>query len=1019
MKRLVAKVALALVLLAGTFARAEESPLELVRALRERQMADLARDYLEKSLPKAPPDLVPKLVLELARTRMDVAAGEPNIDKRLAGYRDSRAGFQEFLAKYPNDSAASAARLDLARVSVAQGKTQLAVALRQDSAAAKYSEALKARALLEDAGKQLKPSAGQLKKEWELRKNEEPKTPKEVQAKRDAETDMLRAQFEIGLNFYDQALTYVDEATKDESRVARSRTAQKAVEAVKAIANGNEKLPITWEAKAWLGRCEFEAGVPAKDIRRRYMNIINDKEPAAAIGQRLARYFLILIVPEAPDVAAKEDPNKTIQTVAEEWLRRYPSYKNTPEGYGVRYELAESLLKQAVNIKQPVQQKALFDLALKYFKELEQSENEYADLARSRKINIIFTRQGGDKEKLADVSKLNTFDDCYVRAQYEFFQMSQADDKKKTPEEIEAARKAHLATITTALTRAIDLAKQKAGSATASDLNAVRAMLAFTYLSTSKYAEAVKVGEELARQRPPTGQGAKGAIYALQGYTQLDEERDAMKDLAEYVEKTWPDEYAGHMARHQLGLYYIKEKNLPAAIAKLKGIKRDYDRFIMSQFVLALAYQQAQNDKLPVGPNDKPWAQLFQETLESINELPPAADALLTQTYVQARVRLASLYYEMKRQSDVEAIVNNLEAKFPALPDDVKSSIETLKVLLVYARADKLFKAGKYKEACTEINPVIDRLKAGELVAIKKNEKLKVPILGLALRANVQNAQPAKAQDILKILQDSDKGEELGSDPTQLLFSLASQLKEQVAELRKQGDKAKDQLDKTVNSFMLFLDELAKQEKLPVENRLFLAQSYSGLDKHDKAAALLEKLEEPAAGADAKQVGYYRGGRMMYVRELRLNKEYAKAAETIKQIEGQPWGKNAQVKKEKILVDEDQEKYVPAAKEWDALMAAIKPRVATDPNTKELYWEAYYHLVCCVYKDGFRQTDTKIRQARFKQAARYINQLEKSQKDWGGDASRQRFAELLESEKPLRDAYDQLKGAGQETASKK
>ena len=55
-------------------------------------------------------------------------------------------------------------------------------------------------------------------------------------------------------------------------------------------------------------------------------------------AQRLARYFRLLAIREKPE--PKEDAAFIIKT-AQSWIKDYPGYLKTPEGYGLRYLLAK------------------------------------------------------------------------------------------------------------------------------------------------------------------------------------------------------------------------------------------------------------------------------------------------------------------------------------------------------------------------------------------------------------------------------------------------------------------------------------------------------------------------------------------------------------------------------------------------------------------------------------------------------------------------------------------------------
>ena len=148
------------------------------------------------------------------------------------------------------------------------------------------------------------------------------------------------------------------------------------------------------------------------------------------------------------------------------------------------------------------------------------------------------------------------------------------------------------------------------------------------------------------------------------------------------------------------------------------------------------------------------------------------------------------------------------------------------------------------------------------------------------------------------------------------------------------------------------------------------------------------------------------------MRELRLDKKYDQAAAALKEIEAQPWGKNAQVVKEKLHLLEDQEKYGGkdgAVMGWNALGKQLRPRINSAPSAKELYWECYYHMVYCYYRHAQNMPSGKKRDDEMRKVVGLITQLENSQPDWGGEASRRRFEELLAAEKELRDQYEAAK----------
>jgi len=232
------------------------------------------------------------------------------------------------------------------------------------------------------------------------------------------------------------------------------------------------------------------------------------------------------------------------------------------------------------------------------------------------------------------------------------------------------------------------------------------------------------------------------------------------------------------------------------------------------------------------------------------------------------------------------------------------------------------------------------------------------------------------------------------------LFGFASTLRNQIDELRKQGPKAKPQLDKTVQNFAAFLAVLGKQDKMPIQNLLFLAQSYGSLGMHSEAAELLERSwwnQRSRRGKEEeqqKQVQLYRGGRMLLAHELRLCKKFKEAKEALDQIEKEPWGKGIQVHKEKILLLEDQEIYGGdngAVMQWTAVMRQLRPKITQNPDAKELYYEAYFHTTHALYKYALKLTDEAKKKLHIQRAAKLIHSLETDRPEHG----RRRFQEAL------------------------
>ncbi|HXG11497.1 MAG TPA: hypothetical protein VNK04_17210 [Gemmataceae bacterium] len=1015
MNRPIVTLALTTLFMIAAAVPAEEPHLEFVRGLRARRLNDLALEYLQKLSKNAPPDLARELPLEFARTRLELAKEEPDIGRRLALYGEARKDLEQLLKANP--AREGEARLEMAQVAVLQGKAQLSRALREESSAARRAEMIKARKLLEDAGKLLEVAAAHL--DAQLAKlPEQPKTPQEQTARRTLEEARLRADLDRGLNLLDQAQTYTDEGNLKVLE-QRGELVKRAEEMLRQVEEQDDNNPLCWEAAAWVGRCQYEGGNP-RQARIRFENIIKETNPAAESGRRLAAYFRILALPQAA-VLGKENAADLQRQAAEQWLARYRTYTNTPEGQGVMFQLAELYYQQAQEAKDPANRRRLYEQARELYRQLEQTDNDYTDRARDRKVRITFLAQGGPS---GDVTKFTTFEDCYVRAQYEAFKLNEDPKEIKDAKELEKKRKERFATIITALDRALKLtAAGRGGKVSERDLLVATGMLAYACLASGDYARAVQVGESLAYTKPQSSQAAAAAIYALQAYAQLladpakaEDYRAGMVQLVNYVKQRWPTEPVADFARHQLGLLLIREKKFPEAVAELATVSPRYANLIPVKWQLASAAFQAEQDRSePVGPDKRPFKEQGLAALRSMPELPDDADPLTAQIYVAAKIQLGQHLYEMKQFQEMEELAGPLLQRLPQLRlenETVREQLRTgLAALILYARygrAEADYDAGRYAEARKALDPVIDEAKAGKLPELKAVPQLRWALLGLALRANVQDGNLKRAQDVLQALQKYADDQEGQGKIEAILQPVIKVMSDQVEELRRAGEA--EELDRTVQRFADFLDALRKQQKKPTSELLFvLGQSYTSLGKYAEALAVLEQIKPPADG-DEQANRVYRAARLLQVRARRLSGQLDQAESALKAVLAEPWGKqNLEALKEEAHLLDARQKYGAAAVQWNTLLKTLQGKIQTDAAAKEQFFEIYFYLTRSYYRYGMSQSDKAKGEKYVKASAGFIAKLESSWPDLGGETSKARFTELLEKEPALKKAYEQAK----------
>jgi hypothetical protein len=842
--------------------------MQFVQRLRAEGMHDLALDYL-KGLAKNPsPELAKILPLEMARTQMVVVADEPDSQRRLRLYDEILRDFENFLKNNPGYAQTTEVRLDIARVTSLKGKTQLSRALIMEDPKARYAEGDKARATLVEAHGQLKKAAADLA--GRLKEMPEPKTPAERAERARLEEEARRAELAVALNLVDQVGTYLNEGNLDVAS-ARAEKVKEALKALDPLANGDITSPVTWTARAWLGRCYDLNGKPL-DGRKKCEELLLTSSRRAVEARRLARYFWMLAYRQTVDPEDQKTLPEKLIAEGRSWVRDYPTYWNTPEGQGVRYLLAQTLVAQAdaLGPRRAAAKPALLAEARQRLREVERTENDFTDRARRLKFAII-TRQGGFSRKVAE---LRSFDDCYTRAQYEVMMMGKDAEKITDNKELQKKREERTETILEALDRGLKMPDARGKNAEALEINNARALLAFYSLNAGKLEQAISVGESFARADPRSGQAATASVYALQAYNQLiaqkaaggedvQAQRDKMLALASYMETRWPSELAGNIARHQTGLAFLREakrmsqggeakpedvrRKYGEAIAKLSAVQKSYPSYAFARSQLADAALAAAKEGLEPAKNRTLG-------LKALRELPapdPAGTPATNYIIMASKLLLGRELFKEKKYGEMEALVGQLsplvdkaryheeEERNATVRKAFAKQLGDLGLYAQYGLTKQLFDADKLPEVAARIDPLVEGLNKGEKPRLRENLPLALALVKFDLEANIRLRKPAQIQAALVALQALSGDDTKGT--TGILKQLVVLIRQQVEELRKKGNE--EELKKAVAGFTAVLDDIKGQPKLKLTGEvvLYLAHCYAGMDQHFKASDTLEK----------------------------------------------------------------------------------------------------------------------------------------------------------------------------------
>ena len=986
MKRAVLFTPLAVLFLLPPGGRADEPAavkLLFVRELNKKGLPDLALEYLEKlqqqkGLPK---ELTDKLPVELARTRVRLARLQPA--RQSALFAQARKELQAFVATYKGPELTEA-RVELARLAAQQGQALLSQSIRTEDDKAAGDLARQAEGYFQQAGAELKAAADALPNP----------------------ADRIQVLFERGKNFLDQARTL---PPKENRKIAvLIDEGRKALEEVEKNAKSSD--PALYLARAWLIKLSQEGDAPDKAAAY-YKQVMSEDSPQAAEGQRWAQYFHLHFIPK--DLKIKATPLAKVkmqQKAAQAWLKTYARYRNTPEGYAVRFDLAKALLQEAQSLsKDPNSPKAakLYAQAHKELAELAAAENDYTERATQMNLDLSFQKMGTK----TPVDKLQDFEQCYLKARYEMSRVQEvaAQMGKADPEmakQLEEKRRQHLRTAIAAFRRALWLADAKTSF---SKLTDARFFLTYIYLMADDPYRAAILGEDLARARPPTKRSATAAGYALQAYntiatgTKRPGDLQRMIDLAHFIldqaRTAWKDEPVTQVARYQLAVAAILEKKPVEAVALLEGLSPSYPAYIYAQAQLILTGvaalrrdRETDDPKEKLAPKDRALLQTkVNAALERLPKLPDDADTTTAQYYFAAQLQKGNALYhdafELSRQGKAAealkkyALLDSFQASLKQtydkharrLPEEAQGEFNAaLKRMQNLARYGIVF--GEYRAG--HYDAVLAPKAAGEVVeAVRKaagkgvepiqvaDAKLTGEILGLAMRADVQKGKINEAKEILGLLRRlrGDEKEGAGEQAGAILQTLVLELKAQVRELKDKGQK--QQLEATVKNFSQFLEELAREPgRTPSrESILFLASSYASLDKYAEAAKLYAQVPEPKIDPKKKELTKeeeralqdYWLAQVAYGRALRLGKQYAEARKVLARVMTDPKARGRFLaEKEEIQLLEDEGLYGKAVGRWvkyqqhPQMLQQLKTIGSKDTAEQRRIKELYYD---CVY----------------------------------------------------------------------
>ena len=275
------------------------------------------RFYLMTLLDKiASKELKSYIPLEIARTQLSKAIAEPDKTRRQKLYLSVMVEIKKFIADNPKSARVSEAKLDLANLSIQMAKGKISEISSMRTNDEKVAKGNEAKALILDSRNQMKSA---LKEMADKLATLTGVTPAEIAESKSLADKIAVGEMDLALSFYDEAKSVVDTG-KDKDRVLRGNIITEAIKAMEKLADRGESDSQTWKAKAWIALFLMENGEPKK-ARPKLIEIltVSPTNKAANDAKRLARYFFLQVIKDAPDPTEK-DVDKIIQTNSNDLL---------------------------------------------------------------------------------------------------------------------------------------------------------------------------------------------------------------------------------------------------------------------------------------------------------------------------------------------------------------------------------------------------------------------------------------------------------------------------------------------------------------------------------------------------------------------------------------------------------------------------------------------------------------------------------------------------------------------------
>ncbi|MBX3414162.1 MAG: hypothetical protein KF708_15850 [Pirellulales bacterium] len=986
-----------LALVLGCLARSAgaKEPFEaFLEALRQRQMFDTAREYLEtmSTSPLISDEQRSTIPFQRGRILMDEARAQQRMADRLALLDQARAQFEQFLQASPEHALTGETSLELGNVLVERGRALIEAARRPAEAASREQNLAEARKFCTEAEKVF--AASQTRFDEELKKFPsfiDNKDTAQLEARNRALFNAMQARLLKATVIYETAATY------DEGSRERKKRLEAAAAAFGEIYDEYQRRLAGLYARMYQARCFQDLG---------------------DLPQALSYYDDLLAQPDEPDEFRilkrktlrlammcwlDERQNKYDEAIrqGESWLSQARGNEaELPEGLAIRWLTARGYEQRAASLDAKDPRRAGdHRQAVTHATAVARLRGEHQDDARALVARLRPRGDGAveftDFATAFDAGKGLLDDVAALQATLQSLEMAGAEESQRTE-----ARDA----VNAARTQGMKLFRQALALCTPEvsldEVNQARYFLCYLHFTAGDYYEAIVLGDFLATRYPSSAGAKPAAKIALASYLELYNaasvnerafETAGMVSFAEQMAKSWPASPEADEAWMLLADLSLRSGDFTTAAQHLEHIAAESSRFNEAQLKAGQAY----------------WAAYLTAARSNDSR---ANTAELSQLASQAKTLLE------------RGLQTRLEGKAPP-PSPAELAAEL-------SLAQLYLDAGDYARAMQ----LVDRPETGALALLEAQSplfaqaSLASEAYMVALRAFVGSGQLDKADQVMKILDSraAESGENAAA-MTRVYMNLGVELKEQIERLKEENKT--DQLQAVLKTFNQFLDRIAAREQSHNFASLsWMAEAYyslgEGLSAGDELSPDVQQYFERSAKASQQileraqtdsqfvpQPAALLAVRLRLARCDRRLSNYQSALRQITSLLGeQPNSLEGQMEAAHIYQawgKDDPESYGRAwrgrkVKSSDGRLVdiwgwnGIAARLRGNERYRDFYYEAQLNLATCSYLQAMTKSGGE-RATELNATSRVIAALAKVHPELGGEAWRPRFDALLKN----------------------